>query len=174
MLLCRCDTDRSQFITSTVDPRDHEYIVGATKDVEPLIEAVEKGIAAGKTYMQARDEWKQRSGLMTFDEAVQAKATIEQYQQYSASVTAYGTSIGERRRAAKAILGEDVFFDWDLSRLAEGQYMWRPSVKAIVERAVLVAPLGDVTWARMDTPGKWAAREETKHNTQSVFCGNLD
>lgn len=151
--MCRCDVDRSQFITSTIDPRDHEYIIGATKDVEPLVEAVIKGIAEGKGYMQARDEWKAKSGLMTFDEAVKAQASAQQYEEYASKATAYGTSIKNRRRIAKEILGQDVFFDWELPRSKEGQYMWKPSVKTIVERALLVAPLGDMTWARMDAPG---------------------
>lgn len=151
--MCRCDTDKSQFITSTIDPRDHEYIVGATKDVEPLVAAVVQGMADGKTYMQARDEWKARSGLMTFDEAVRAQATEQQYQDYASKATTFGTSIRDKRRVAKEILGEAVFFDWEISRSKEGQYMWRPTVKTIVERAVLAAPLGDMTWARMDTPG---------------------
>lgn len=152
--MCRCDTDRSQFITSTIDPRDHEYIIGATKDIEPLVVAVAKGMAEGSSYMQARDEWKTRSGLMTYDEAVKEKATDQQYQDYSSKATAFGTSLNERRRIAKAILGEDIFFDWDLPRSKEGQYMWRPSVKTIVERAILAAPFGDMTWARMDAPGE--------------------
>jgi isocitrate lyase len=152
--MCRCDTDRSQFITSTIDPRDHAYIVGATNDVEPLIEAIANGMSNGQNYTQARDEWKAKGGLMTFDEAVKGKATGQQYQEYSSKATAYGISLRDKRRVAKAILGEDVFFDWELPRSKEGQYMWRPSVKTIVERAVLAAPLGDATWARMDAPGE--------------------
>lgn len=152
--MCRCDVDRSQFITSTIDPRDHEYIIGATNDVEPLIEAVTKGMAEGKSYTSARDEWKSKAGLMTFDEAVKQKASGEQYQDYATKAIEYGISLKEKRRVAKSVLGDDVFFDWDLSRGREGQYMWKPSVKTIVERAVLVAPLGDMTWARMDAPGK--------------------
>lgn len=151
--MCRCDTDRSQFITSTIDPRDHEYIIGATKNVEPLVEAVSKGAAEGLSYVQARDTWKATAGLMTFDEAMKTQASEEQYSQYAAKAIAYGMPIQDKRKIAEEILGKAVFFDWDLSRGKEGQYMWRPSVKTVVERAVLVAPLGDMTWARMDAPG---------------------
>ncbi|KAH8895600.1 Phosphoenolpyruvate/pyruvate domain-containing protein [Thozetella sp. PMI_491] len=152
LLMCRCDTDRSQFITSTIDPRDHEYIIGATKEVEPLVDAIAKGMASGKSYMVARDEWKAKSGLMTFDEAVKAAATEQQYQEYMSQAIAYGMALRDKRRVSKIILGFDVVFDWDLPRSKEGQYMWKPSVKTIVERAVLAAPLGDMTWARMDAP----------------------
>ncbi|KAI0485349.1 isocitrate lyase [Xylariaceae sp. FL0804] len=172
LLMCRCDVDKSQFITSTVDPRDHEYIIGATKDVEPLTEAVTKGIAEGGKYVQVRDEWKARAGLMTFDEAVKARASEDQFNEYHSKTAAYGTSIGTRRKVAQSILGEEIFFDWDLSRLADGQYMWEPSVKTIVERAVLVAPLGDMTWARMDAP-VWKDIVEFHTEVRKVFPKRL-
>ncbi|KAH6967739.1 isocitrate lyase [Ilyonectria sp. MPI-CAGE-AT-0026] len=172
LLMCRCDTDRSQFITSTIDPRDHEYIIGATKDIEPLVVAVAKGMAEGSSYMQARDEWKSRSGLMTYDEAVKEKATDQQYQDYSSKATVFGTSLNERRRIAKSILGDDIFFDWDLPRSKEGQYMWRPSVKTIVERAVLAAPFGDMTWARMDAP-VWKDIVEFHTEIRKVYPSRL-
>uniref|UniRef100_A0A8H7N4Y7 Isocitrate lyase n=1 Tax=Bionectria ochroleuca TaxID=29856 RepID=A0A8H7N4Y7_BIOOC len=152
LLMCRCDTDRSQFITSTIDPRDHEYIIGATKDLESLVEYVAQGMAEGKSYVQARDEWKSQAGLMTFDQAVKEKATEEEYQQYASKAISYGISLKQKRRIAKESVKQDVFFDWELPRSKEGQYMWKPSVKTIVERAILVAPLGDMTWARMDAP----------------------
>ncbi|KAF7560400.1 hypothetical protein G7046_g3761 [Stylonectria norvegica] len=172
LLMCRCDTDRSEFITSTIDPRDHEYIIGSTEDIEPLVEAVPKGMATGKTYVQARDEWRGRAGLMTFDQAVQKRASHEQYQEYSAKAKVYGTSLKDKRRVSKEILDEDIFFDWDLPRSKEGQYMWKPSVKAIVERAVLAAPLGDMTWARMDAP-VWKDITEFHSEVRKVFPKRL-
>ncbi|CAK7246291.1 MAG: hypothetical protein STHCBS139747_007918 [Sporothrix thermara] len=158
LLMCRCDTDRSQFITSCIDPRDHAYIVGSTvADIEPLVDAVRAGIAAGQPYTAARDAWKARAGLMTFDEAVAAQApSPAAYEAYVASgATAYGTALAERRKKAKAALGVDVVFDWEVSRSKEGQYMWKPTVQTVIDRALLVAPLGDLTWARMDAP-VWA------------------
>ncbi|RSL92670.1 hypothetical protein CEP52_013668 [Fusarium oligoseptatum] len=174
LLMCRCDTDRSQFITSTIDPRDHEYILGATHDVKPLVEAVSSGMAKGKTYMQARDEWKASAGLMTFDEAVKARCNgnEQKYQQYLAKASVYGTSLKDRRRFAKDAVGEDVVFDWELPRSKEGQYIWKPSVKTIVERAVAAAPLGDMTWARMDAP-VWRDILEFHTEVRKIFPDRL-
>ncbi|KAH7176886.1 isocitrate lyase [Dactylonectria macrodidyma] len=172
LLMCRCDTDRSQFITSTIDARDHEYIIGATQDIEPLVEAVVQGMADGKTYLEARDAWKSRAGLMTFDEAVRQKANDQQYEEYTSKATAFGTALKDRRRIAKEVLAEEVYFDWDLPRSKEGQYMWRPSVKTIVERAVLAAPLGDMTWARMDAP-VWKDIVEFHTEVRKVYPDRL-
>ena len=155
LLMCRCDVDRSQFITSTIDPRDHAYILGSTvADIGPLVDVVREGMAAGTIYQVARDEWKARAGLMTFDEAVQAQAASPgDYGQYVASgATEYGQSLRAKRKAAAAALGKEVVFDWELPRSKEGAYMWKPTVQTIVERALAVAPLGDMTWARMDAP----------------------
>ncbi|RSL52125.1 hypothetical protein CEP53_008189 [Fusarium sp. AF-6] len=174
LLMCRCDTDRSQFITSTIDSRDHEYILGATQDVKPLVKAVSSGMAEGKTYMQARDEWKASAGLMTFDEAVKARCNgnEQKYQQYLTKASVYSTSLKDRRRFAKDAVGEDVVFDWELPRSKEGQYMWKPSVKTIVERAVAAAPLGDMTWARMDAP-VWRDILEFHTEVRKIFPDRL-
>ncbi|CAG9950486.1 unnamed protein product, partial [Clonostachys rosea f. rosea IK726] len=48
LLFARCDTDHAEFITSVVDPRDHEYVLGATKDVKPLQQVMNEAIASGK------------------------------------------------------------------------------------------------------------------------------
>ncbi|KAH6867390.1 Pyruvate/Phosphoenolpyruvate kinase-like domain-containing protein [Thelonectria olida] len=82
LLMCRCDTDRSQFITSTIDPRDHEYIIGATNGVEPLIEAILTGMSNGQT--------------------VKGKATEQQYQEYASKAKACGISLRYKRQVAKS------------------------------------------------------------------------
>lgn len=36
LLLCSCDTDHSAFIASVINERDREYVLGATRPLEPL------------------------------------------------------------------------------------------------------------------------------------------
>jgi isocitrate lyase len=92
---------------------------------------------------------------MTFDDAVKQKATPEQFSAYLAEVTKKITPMMERRDISKRILGgEAVVWDWELPRTPLGQYMWQWSTKAVIERAILAAPLGDVTWSRQDKPSK--------------------
>ncbi|RSL39423.1 hypothetical protein CEP54_016326 [Fusarium duplospermum] len=150
MLLCRCESNSAEFITSVADPRDHAYVLGATKDVPPFAQVVEEANRAGKDYTTVKAEWKAAAGLMTFDEAVQAVATEEQYTSYLSSVADQIVPLHKRRALAKSLVGQDVAFDWELPRTPLGQYMWQWSVKAVIDRCLLAAPLGDLTWSRQD------------------------
>lgn len=153
MLLCRCDTGHSEFITSVVDERDHEYVLGATNRIEPLKDCLHQAQIDGKDLRAARDEWKAKAGLRTFDDAVKAVASEAEYSAYATEIAKEKfRSLRIRREIASKTLKREVFFDWDLPRSAMGQYMFQSCVKAVVERAIAAAPLGDVTWARMDTP----------------------
>ncbi|KAF4892877.1 Mitochondrial 2-methylisocitrate lyase [Colletotrichum fructicola] len=154
MLLCRCDSDHAEFITSVIDPRDHPYVLGATKPVSSFIQAIEEGKGSGKDYLTVKSEWKASAGLMTFDEAVNSVATKEQYEVYMTEVVDKTVALQDRRAAAKRIVGQDITFDWELPRTPLGQYMWQWSTKAVIDRCILAAPLGDVTWSRQDKPNK--------------------
>lgn len=148
MLLCRCDSDHAEFITSVSDPRDHPYVLGATKRVQPFVDALAKGKQLRKSYLDTKAEWKESAALMTFDEAVQASSTERQYAAYAAQVSGKVFSLQERRGLALETTGQSVQFDWELPRTQYGQYMWKWCTKAVIERSILAAPLGDVTWSR--------------------------
>ncbi|KAF4987552.1 hypothetical protein FGRMN_10304 [Fusarium graminum] len=153
LLMCRCDTDHSEFITSVIDERDHEYVLGATVDIEPLKDFLYEAQANSKDLIAARNEWKSKAGLKTYDEAVKEKSSYSEYSAYKDAVrkTKF-CSLSTRRKIAGETVKQQVFFDWEKPRSAMGQYMYQACVKAIVERAIEAAPLGDMTWSRMDTP----------------------
>ncbi|KAF5246461.1 hypothetical protein FANTH_6833 [Fusarium anthophilum] len=169
LLLCRCDTDHAEFITSTIDERDHEYIVGATVAMEPLKDCLYKAQAQGKDLISARQEWKSEACLKTYDGAVKAAASESEFSAYMASIrkTKF-CSLSRRRQIAAETVKQDVFFDWELPRSAMGQYMFQSCVKAIVERAIEAAPLGDMSWSRMDTP-VWDDIVEFHTEVRKVF-----
>jgi isocitrate lyase len=153
LLLARCDTDHAEFITSVVDERDHEYVQGATKKVEPLQVCLRAAQAEDKDLKNARNEWKAKAGIMTFDEAVANVASKEELEAYKSDLSKQKfTSLSARREIAAKTVKQEVVFDWELPRSAMGQYMLKSCVKGIVERALAAAPLSDVTWARMDSP----------------------
>jgi isocitrate lyase len=153
LLLARCDTDHAEFITSVVDERDHEYVQGATKKVEPLQVCLRAAQAEDKDLRNARNEWKAKAGIMTFDEAVANVASKEELETYKSDLSKQKfTSLSARREIAAKTVKQEVVFDWELPRSAMGQYMLKSCVKGIIERALAAAPLSDVTWARMDSP----------------------
>ncbi|KND87011.1 Mitochondrial 2-methylisocitrate lyase [Tolypocladium ophioglossoides CBS 100239] len=173
LLLCRCDTDHSEFITSVVDERDHEYVLGATSNIEPLQDCLKKAVSEGGDLTAARNEWKEKANLKTFDEAVKAIASESEYSAYSAELSKETfRSLISRRKIASRTVKQEVLFDWELPRSAMGQYMFKPCVKAIVERAIAAAPLGDVTWARMDAP-VWKDLVEFHTGVRKVYPDRL-
>lgn len=162
--MCRCDTDHSSYITSVVDSRDHAWILGATKPVEPLAKVLSKAMLDGKDVLAVQKEWLEYADLKTFDQAVAAAAAssadgLKAYQDAIASATTATSSpsITERRELAAKHVPEaysTLLFDWDLCRTPEGSYRWAPTVDAVISRALLAAGLGEVTWSRMDYPVK--------------------
>ncbi|KAE8444473.1 hypothetical protein EG329_000457 [Mollisiaceae sp. DMI_Dod_QoI] len=153
MLLCRCDVDHSEFITDVIDIRDHKYVRGATVPIKSLQETLKEAAEAGSpNLLSVRAEWIKSAKLLTFDEAVEAIATKEEYSAYTAKLGSGIKSLKDRRALAKETVSKEIFFDWDLPRSREGQFFYKSCVSAIAERALLAAPLGDVTWARMDMP----------------------
>ncbi|KAH6665078.1 putative mitochondrial 2-methylisocitrate lyase [Halenospora varia] len=155
MLLSRCDVDHSEFITDTIDVRDHKHIQGATVPVQPLQDVLKEAAKAGpSSLLDVRADWIKSAKLCTFDEAAKAASTDEEYSSYVKEIGSSIKSLKERQEIAKKKIVKDIFFDWDLPRSREGQYFYKSCVTAVVERALLAAPLGDVTWARMDMP-KW-------------------
>lgn len=154
LLMTRCDVDGAQYITSDIDPRDHGYILGATRPVSPFMEVMRQFDRQGSDLRvdAEAERWLKDANIMTFDEAVESVATVEQFKEYSKKLLCEKFhSLSERRRYAKDVLGDkEVFFDWNLPRTEDGRYRFAPSTETIVERCLHSAPLGDVTWARMD------------------------
>ncbi|KAL1604132.1 hypothetical protein SLS60_005725 [Paraconiothyrium brasiliense] len=146
--------DHAEFISSVLDPRDHPYVLGATKPVQSFVAAINAGKESDKDYLAVKKDWKMSAVLMTFDEAVKASATEEQYRSYIAKVADKVVALSQRRTIASSITGKDIFFDWELPRTPHGQYMFQWSTQQVVNRAVLAAPFGDVTWSRQDKPNK--------------------
>ena len=73
LLIARTDSESGKLISSAVDVRDHEFILGVTEDIEPLAEtlqAMEHGGAAGAEIDKYEAEWVQKHKLVNFDEGL--------------------------------------------------------------------------------------------------------
>lgn len=71
LVIARTDSESGKLLSSAVDVRDHEYILGVTEDVEPLsetLQAMEIEGAAGEEVNKFEAEWVKKHKLMTFDE----------------------------------------------------------------------------------------------------------
>ncbi|KAG6004575.1 isocitrate lyase 1, partial [Claviceps maximensis] len=74
--VARTDAEAATLITTTIDPRDHSFILGSTNpSLQPLNElmtAAEKAGKVGADLQRVEDEWLAAARLQRFDDAVLA------------------------------------------------------------------------------------------------------
>jgi isocitrate lyase len=71
LLIARTDSESGKLLSSTIDVRDHEFILGVTENSEPLAETLQRmeseGIAGAKID-KFELQWVKEHRLVTFDE----------------------------------------------------------------------------------------------------------
>lgn len=168
LAIARTDSEAATLITSTIDPRDHAFIQGATNPaLQPLGDLMRAAEEAGKTGDQLQaieDQWIAQAGLKLFHEAVadtinagvhvNKKELIDQFLKQSK-----GKSNLEARAIAKGITGVDIFFDWNAARTREGYYRYQGGTQCAVNRAVAYAPYADLIWMESKLPDYKQAKE---------------
>ncbi|KAJ7150208.1 isocitrate lyase [Mycena filopes] len=167
LLIARTDSESAKLLSSSVDTADHEFILGTTSKVskglaQVLSDAEARG-ATGAEVDALEQEWTTEHPLCTFDQAVEAaiaKSTLENKDSaYKAYLTAVeGKSNSEAREVATDILGEPVFWDWDLPRTREGYYHVTGGTETAIKRAMAFAPYADMIWLETKEPDLEQAR----------------
>jgi isocitrate lyase len=155
--VARTDAEAATLITTTIDPRDHAFILGSTNadlkaPLNDLMLAAERAGKSGEQLQAIEDAWLKQANLQRFDEAV-ANAIgdrKELLQKYAAQ--AKGKSNSEARAIARGILGRDVHFDWDAPRTREGYYRLKGGCDCAVNRAIAYAPYCDAIWMESKLP----------------------
>ncbi|OBT51067.1 isocitrate lyase [Pseudogymnoascus sp. 24MN13] len=161
LAIARTDARAGALITTTIDPRDHPFILGTTNpNLQPVNEVSIEGLEAGTTggELQAiEDDWNAKAGLKTFAEAVAAAITATQRANAKSLIAKFtqeskGKSNTEARAVARAIVGEDVFWDWDNPRTREGYYRMQGGIECGINRALAYAPYADAIWMESKLP----------------------
>lgn len=168
LAIARTDSEAATLITSTIDHRDHAFIVGATNpNLQPLNDlmvAAEQSGKNGAELQAIEDQWTAQAGLKLFEEAVidtinagvsgNKQGLIEQFRK-----AAKGKSNTEARAIAKGITGVDIFWNWDSPRTREGFYRYKGGTQCAVNRAVAYAPFADLIWMESKLPDYKQAKE---------------
>lgn len=72
--MARTDSEAATLITSTIDPRDHAFVLGVTnpalQPLNVLMIAAEREGQTGDQLQAIEDEWITQAGLKLFDDAV--------------------------------------------------------------------------------------------------------
>ena len=166
--VARTDSEAATLITSTIDYRDHSFIIGSTnprlQPLNDLMVAAELSGKAGNELQAIEDQWVIQAGLRLFNNAVvdtintggygNKKALIGQYLQ-----SVKGKSNSEARAIAKGITGIDIYWNWDAPRTREGYYRYQGGTQCAVNRAVAYAPFADMIWMESKLPDYSQAKE---------------
>lgn len=168
LAIARTDAEAATLITTTIDPRDHAFILGSTNpNLQPLNDlmvAAERAGKAGDALQAIEDKWLAQANLKRFDDAVldaiaasgNATGLADKYR---AAVQGKQLSNAEARAVARGILGKDVYFDWDAPRTREGYYRLKGGCDCSVNRAIAYAPYCDAIWMESKLPDFKQAEE---------------
>ncbi|KAL1628206.1 isocitrate lyase 1 [Diplodia seriata] len=168
LAIARTDSEAATLITSTIDPRDHGFILGCTnaalQPLGDLMRAAEEAGKSGEQLQAIEDQWTAQAGLKLFHEAVADTIAAGVHVNKAELVEAFtrqskGKSIIEQRAIAKGITGVDIFFDWDAARTREGYYRYQGGTQCAVNRAVAYAPYADLIWMESKLPDYKQAKE---------------
>ena len=161
LVIARTDSESGKLLSSAVDVRDHEYILGVNKDVEPLAEtlqAMDLEGATGSEIDSYEAKWVKDHELMTFDEAVTKHLHAEgadksKIDEYNSKVQSdRNLPLSRRRTLAAQYTKTPVFFSWDIPRTREGFYHHRAGMPAATKRAIEFAPYADLLWLETADP----------------------
>jgi isocitrate lyase len=159
--VARTDAEAATLITTTIDPRDHAFILGSTNSslqpLNDLMVAAEREGKAGPELQRIEDEWLAAANLQRFDDAVAAAIDAGSHRDKDGAKREYaakskGLSNSEARALARSLLGVDVFFDWDAPRTREGYFRLKGGCDCAVNRAIAYGPYCDAIWMESKLP----------------------
>jgi isocitrate lyase len=168
LAVARTDSEAATLITSTIDPRDHAFILGATNPVlQPLNDLMIAAEQVGKNGDQLQaieDQWISQAGLKPFDDAVIDIINAGVHVDKKSLITQYrslvkGKSNSESRAIAKGLTGVDIHWDWDSPRTREGFYRYQGGCGCAINRAIAFAPYADMIWMESAKPDYKQAEE---------------
>ena len=158
LLIARTDSESGKLLSSAIDVRDHEFILGIAEDVEPLAEvlqAMELEGAPGAEIDRLEADWVMKHKLVTFDEAVEAHLKSEgtdPSEYLSKTAADRNMSLSRRRILASQYSKSPVTWSHDIPRTREGFYHYRAGIAAATKRAIEFGPYADLLWLETADP----------------------
>ncbi|SAL95792.1 hypothetical protein [Absidia glauca] len=181
IVVARSDAEAATLISSNIDVRDHEFLVGATVELPPLAtlmtEAEQQG-KSGSALQAIEDEWIAKAGLKRYGTAVAdelKKAGKAQAADEFLNKIKFKSNT-DARAIAKSY-GVELFWDCDSPRVREGFYRYEGGTEAATARAIAFAPFADMLWMETKKPILSQAEQFAKGvlavHPEAKLCYNL-
>ena len=168
IVVARTDSEAATLITSTIDPRDHAFVLGSTnpalQPLNDLMIAAERVGKSGDALQAIEDQWNAQADLKRFNDAVidtinagvhvDKQGLIREF--YEATK---GKGYAEARTTAKGLTGVEIYWDWDAPRTREGFYRYQGGCQCAINRATAYAPHADLLWMESKLPDYQQAKE---------------
>ncbi|KAI9688922.1 MAG: hypothetical protein M1820_010212 [Bogoriella megaspora] len=164
LVIARTDSESGKLISSAVDVRDHEFLLGTTtQGEEPLSEVLQRMEmegASGGEIDATESKWVKEHTLVTFDEAAvshlqregASDSKIAEYQEHMQANPNTSLTLRSRFAASLSPSKTDPFFSVDIPRTREGFYHYRDGLPAATKRAIQFAPYADLLWLETADP----------------------
>ena len=158
LVIARTDSESGKLLSSAIDVRDHEYILGVTEDTESLAEtlqAMELKGAPGTEMDGFEAEWVKKHKLVTLDEAVEAHLRMQgiDASRYKSNVMAdRNMSLTKRKVLAEQYTKSPIRWSCDIPRTREGFYHYRAGLPAATKRSIEFGPYADLLWLETADP----------------------
>ncbi|KAK3695824.1 isocitrate lyase [Podospora appendiculata] len=164
LVIARTDSESGKLLSSSIDVRDHEFILGvADRSIASLAETLAEMEASGASGAEIdafEANWVKTTKLVTFDEAAAAhfdslSLSPDTISKYTAAVKANPNLGITARRALAASLAPaaaPVYWDWDIPRTREGFYHFRSGMAAATKRAIAFGQYADLLWVETGDP----------------------
>ncbi|KUI60849.1 2-methylisocitrate lyase, mitochondrial [Cytospora mali] len=171
LVIARTDSESGRLLSSSIDVRDHEFILGVTDpSLKSLAETIQEMEAAGTPGPEIdafEADWVKKTKLVTFDEAAVAHLRAEaasdpDIARYESTVKGNRDMGLTNRRALAASLTpgkKEVYFDWDVPRTREGFYHYKAGIGAATKRSIAFGPYADLLWVETGDPNVSVCRE---------------
>ncbi|CZT12227.1 isocitrate lyase [Rhynchosporium agropyri] len=177
LAIARTDAEAATLITTTIDPRDHAYIMGSTnpalQPLNNLMIAAERAGKNGAELQAIEDAWTAQANLKLFNDAVVDTINAGVHVNKKELTAKFlqdvkGKSNTEARAIARGITGVDIPWDWDSPRTREGYYRLQGGCECAINRAIAYAPYADAIWMESKLPD-FAQAEQFAKGVHAVF-----
>jgi isocitrate lyase len=181
IVVARTDAEAATLISSNIDSRDHEFVVGSTNpDLRPLatiMQEAESQGAQGQALQRIEDEWIAKAGLKRYGVAV-ADVLTRQGKSADAFLQEIRFKSNEQaREIATKKYGVDIFWDWNTPRVREGHFRYEGGTEAAISRSIVFADYADMLWMETKKPILSQAEQFAKGvlaaSPNSLLCYNL-